>query len=151
LPIPFRAIASDIETGEMYVMQKGDLARAIRASMSVPGVLAPVNLDGHLLVDGGLVGNLPVDIVRDMGVDIVIAVDVEFPLYTLDELQSAITVSEQMLTILIRKETLRQIEKLGDGDVLIKPKLGTFGSANFGEIVEASAGAGAATCETGTG
>ena len=137
LPIPFRAIASDIETGEMYVMQKGDLARAIRASMSVPGVLAPVNLDGHLLVDGGLVGNLPVDIVRDMGVDIVIAVDVEFPLYTLDELQSAITVSEQMLTILIRKETLRQIEKLGDGDVLIKPKLGTFGSANFGEIVEA--------------
>ena len=60
--------------------------------------------DGHLLVDGGLVGNLPVDIVRDMGVDVVIAVDVEFPLYTLEELQSAITVSEQMLTILIRKE-----------------------------------------------
>ncbi|MDH3585680.1 MAG: patatin-like phospholipase family protein [Gammaproteobacteria bacterium] len=137
LPIPFRAIASDIETGEMYVMHSGDLALAIRASMSVPGVLAPVSIDGHLLVDGGLVGNLPVDIVRDMGVDVVIAVDVEFPLYTLDELRSAITVSEQMLTILIRKETLRQIEKLGEGDVLITPKLGTFGSANFGAIVEA--------------
>jgi NTE family protein len=137
LPIPFRAIASDIETGEMYVMHSGDLALAIRASMSVPGVLAPVSLDGHLLVDGGLVGNLPVDIVREMGVDVVIAVDVEFPLYKLDELQSAITVSEQMLTILVRKETLRQIEKLGAGDVLIKPKLGTFGSANFGDILEA--------------
>lgn len=137
LPIPFRAIASDIETGEMHVMGSGDLARAIRASMSVPGVLAPVSVDGHLLVDGGLVGNLPVDIVRDMGVDVVIAVDVEFPLYTLEELQSAITVSEQMLTILIRKETLRQIEKLGDGDVLVRPRLGTFGSANFGDIVEA--------------
>jgi NTE family protein len=137
LPIPFRAIASDIETGEMHVMGSGDLARAIRASMSVPGVLAPVSVDGHLLVDGGLVGNLPVDIVRDMGVDVVIAVDVEFPLYTLEELQSAITVSEQMLTILIRKETLRQIEKLGDGDVLVRPRLGTFGSANFGDIVDA--------------
>ncbi len=137
LPIPFRAIASDITTGEMHVMDSGDLALAIRASMSVPGVLAPVSVDGHLLVDGGLVGNLPVDIVRDMGVDVVIAVDVEFPLYTLEELQSAITVSEQMLTILIRKETLRQIEKLGAGDVLIRPKLGTFGSANFGEILEA--------------
>jgi NTE family protein len=137
LPIPFRAIASDIETGEMHVMHSGDLALAIRASMSVPGVLAPVSVDGHMLVDGGLVGNLPVDIVRDMGVDVVIAVDVEFPLYTLAELQSAITVSEQMLTILIRKETLRQIEKLGDDDVLIRPKLGTFGSANFGDIVQA--------------
>jgi NTE family protein len=137
LPIPFRAIASDIETGEMHVMRGGDLALAIRASMSVPGVLAPVSLDGHLLVDGGLVGNLPVDVVRDMGVDVVIAVDVEFPLYELDELQSAITVSEQMLTILIRKDTLRQIEKLGDRDVLIRPQLGTFGSTNFGDILEA--------------
>jgi NTE family protein len=137
LPIPFRAIASDIETGEMYVMDSGDLAIAIRASMSVPGVLAPVSLDGHLLVDGGLVGNLPVDVVRDMGVDVVIAVDVEFPLYELEELQSAITVSEQMLTILIRKDTLRQIGKLGDRDVLIRPQLGTFGSTNFGAIVDA--------------
>jgi NTE family protein len=136
LTIPFRAIASDIETGEMYVMHSGDLATAIRASMSVPGVLAPVSLDGHLLVDGGLVGNLPVDVVRDMGVDVVIAVDVEFPLYALDELQSAITVSEQMLTILIRKETRRQIEKLGDRDVLIRPQLGTFGSASFGAILD---------------
>ena len=137
LPIPFRAIASDIETGEMHVMESGDLARAIRASMSVPAALAPVRVDGHLLVDGGLVGNLPVDIVREMGVDVVVAVDVEFPLYAPDELQSAINISEQMLTILIRKETLRQIEKLGENDVLVRPKLGTFGSANFGEIVQA--------------
>jgi len=137
LPIPFRAIASDIETGEMHVMEGGDLALAIRASMSVPAALAPVRLDGHLLVDGGLVGNLPVDIVREMGVDVVIAVDVEFPLYAPDELQSAITISEQMLTILIRRDTLRQIEKLGGDDVLVTPQLGTFGSANFGEILQA--------------
>lgn len=80
LPIPFRAIASDIEKGEIYVMERGDLARAIRASMSVPAVFTPVRIDGRLLVDGGLVGNLPVDVMQAMGVDIVIAVDVEFPL-----------------------------------------------------------------------
>lgn len=137
LPIPFRAIASNIETGEMHVMKSGDLALAIRASMSVPAALAPVRVDGQLLVDGGLVGNLPVDIVREMGVDVVIAVDVEFPLYTPEQLQSAITISEQMLTILIRRETLRQIEKLGKGDVLIRPELGTLGSTSFGEILQA--------------
>ncbi len=134
LPIPFRAIASDIERGEPYVMGQGDLARAIRASMSVPGVFAPVRLDDRLLVDGGIVGNLPIDVIREMGVDIIIAVDVEFPLYAADELDSAVTISEQMLTILIRKETLRQIETLGDEDILIRPELGTFASTSFGEI-----------------
>jgi NTE family protein len=137
LPIPFRAIASDIETGERHVMGRGDLALAIRASMSVPAVLAPVRVDGHLLVDGGLVGNLPIDVVREMDVDVVIAVDVEFPLYAPEELKSAITISEQMLTILVRRETVRQIEALEDEDVLVRPQLGTFGSANFAEIVQA--------------
>lgn len=136
LPIPFRAVASDIERGEAYVIGHGDLAQAIRASMSVPAVLAPVRFDDRWLVDGGLVGNLPVDIMQEMGVDIIIAVDVEFPLYSPEELQSAVTISEQMLTILIRKETLRQIERLGEQDILIRPDLGLFGSANFGEIVE---------------
>ena len=79
LPIPFRAIASDIALGEMYVMGQGDLARSIRASISVPGLIAPVRLGGRLLVDGGLVGNLPIDVMRTMDVDIIIAVNVEFP------------------------------------------------------------------------
>lgn len=136
LPIPFRAIASDIERGEIRVMSRGDLAESIRASMSVPGVFAPVRIDGHLLVDGGLVGNLPVDIMQAMGVDIVIAVDVEFPLYSPEELGSALTISEQMLTILIRKETLRQIDRLGERDVLIRPELGIYASTNFGDILD---------------
>ena len=136
LPIPFRAVASDIETGEAYVMGQGDLAMAIRASMSVPGAFAPVRVDDHMLVDGGLAGNLPIDVIREMDVDVVIAVDVEFPLYTIDELQSALAISEQMLTILIRKETVRQIETLGKGDVLIRPDLGTYGSADFAKIAE---------------
>lgn len=136
LPIPFRAIATDIERGEPYVMGEGDLAMAIRASMSVPGVLAPLQLDGRLLVDGGIVGNLPIDVMRQMGVDIIIAVDVEFPLYSADDLTSALTISEQMLTILIRKETLRQIATLGPNDVLIQPDLGTFASSDFAQIMQ---------------
>jgi NTE family protein len=147
LPIRFRAIASDIERGEAYVMAKGDLALSIRASMSVPGVFAPVRIDNRLLVDGGIVGNLPVDVMQQLGVDVIIAVDVEFPLYSREELGSALTISEQMLTILIRKETLRQIGRLGEGDVMIRPELGTFGSTNFGEIVETIEPGAAATRE----
>ncbi|MBT8093125.1 MAG: patatin-like phospholipase family protein [Gammaproteobacteria bacterium] len=135
LPIPFRAIASDIERAEPYVMSSGDLATAIRASMSVPGVFAPVSIDGRLLVDGGIIGNLPIDVMQSMDVDIIIAVDVEFPLYKIDELESVLTITEQLLTIVIRKETLRQIERMGPDDILIRPQLGVFPSSNFGEIV----------------
>ncbi len=131
LPIPFRAVATDVVSGSDYVMTSGDLARSMRASMSVPGLIAPTSLDGRLLIDGGVAANLPVDVVRAMDVDIVIAVDVEFPLYALDDLQSAPAITEQMLTILIRKETLRQIETLSDDDVLIRPDLGTFASSDF--------------------
>lgn len=137
LAIPFRAIASDIVAGEAVVLEGGDLAHAIRASMSVPGAFAPIVIDGKVLVDGGLTGNLPVDVVRGLGVDIVIAVDVEFPLYSSEELGSVLTISEQMLTVLIRKETLRQIETLESNDVLIRPDLGIFASTNFGEICDA--------------
>jgi len=136
LPIPFRAIAADIVAGEMVVLGEGDLTKAIRASMSVPAVFAPTRIGDRLLVDGGLVGNLPIDVMKSMGVDIVIAVNVEFPLYKAEELESVLTISEQMLTIMIRKETLRQIGLLSDDDILIQPELGTFASANFNDIVE---------------
>ena len=136
LPIPFRAVASDIERGEAYVMGSGDLARSMRASMSVPGVFSPVRIRGRLLVDGGLMGNLPIEVMQQMDVDVIIAVDVEFPLYGREELGSALAISEQMLTILIRKETLRQVDRLEEHDILIRPKLGIYGSSDFGNIVE---------------
>lgn len=136
LPTPFRAVAADLETGEAYVMSRGDMELAIRASMSAPGVFAPVMVDGRVLVDGGLVGNIPVSVVREMDVDIVIAVDVEFPLYALDELHSALAITEQMLTILIRKETLRSLSGLGDDDFLIRPEMGQYSSTNFQDIAQ---------------
>ena len=136
LPIPFRAVASNIETGEPHVMSNGDLALAARASMSAPGLFAPVVVDGKTLVDGGLVGNVPVSVVKEMDVDVVIAVDVEFPLYPPEQLRSAVEITGQMLTILIRKETLRQLEDLEDDDILIRPNLGEYGSTNFSQINE---------------
>ncbi len=136
LPTPFRAVASDIETGEAHVMSRGDLVLAMRASMSAPGIFSPVHVNGRKLVDGGLTGNVPVDAIRDMDVDVIIAVDVDFPLYDPDQLESALSITGQMLTILIRKQTLRQIESLADSDILIRPDLGDFGSTEFENIAE---------------
>ncbi len=136
LPTPFRAVASDIETGEAHVMSQGDLVLAMRASMSAPGIFSPMHVDGRKLVDGGLTGNVPVDAIRDMDVDIIIAVDVEYPLYEPDQLDSALSITGQMLTILIRKQTLRQIENLAESDILIRPDLGDFGSTEFENIAE---------------
>jgi len=76
LNIPFRAVATDIETGEAVILDKGELVRALRASMSIPALFAPVEIDGRLLVDGGVANNLPIDIARQMGADIVIVVDI---------------------------------------------------------------------------
>ncbi len=136
LPTPFRAVASDIATGEAYVMTGGDLELALRASMSAPGIFAPVVIDDRVLVDGGVVGNMPISVVRDMDVDIIIAVDVEFPLYPPEQLESALAITEQMLTILIRKETLREIAELDRDDILIRPELGLYASTNFQDIAE---------------
>ena len=136
LPIPFRAVATDVGTGMPHVMAGGDLAQSIRASMSVPAIFAPVDLDGKLLVDGGVAANLPVDVIREMDVDIIIAVDVEFPLYPVEELTSAVKISEQIVTIMMRRETLRQIDLLTDDDILIRPQLGTFDSADFAKSPE---------------
>lgn len=145
LPIPFKVVASDIGTGDAYVMSNGDIELAMRASMSAPGIFAPVVVNGHALVDGGLAGNVPVSVVREMDVDIIIAVDVEFPLYAPEKLQSALEITEQMLTILIRKETRRELAGLSDDDILIRPELGEYGSTNFQEIAQTIAPGAAAT------
>lgn len=137
LAIPFRAVASDLVSGEHYVMGQGDLALAIRASMTVPGAFAPVALGDALLVDGGLVGNLAIEVMQAMDVDVIIAVDVEFPLYEEDRLATATGIAEQVLTILIRRETQRQVELLDEKDILIRPELGEFPSTNFAQSATA--------------
>ncbi len=80
LSIPFTAVVSDLATGATVVLGSGSLVLAVRASMSVPGLYAPVELDGRLLVDGGIANNLPIDVARQMGVHLVIAIDIATPL-----------------------------------------------------------------------
>ena len=131
LPTPFRAVAADLETGERVVLERGDLTSAMRASMSAPGVFAPVEVDGRLLVDGGIVENLPVDVVKSMGVDIVIAVDVGFRPVARKELNSALAVSNQAVTIMMMRETGRQRSLLAGNDLLITPDLEELQSTDF--------------------
>jgi NTE family protein len=132
LPTPFRAVAADLETGARVVLGRGDLTSTMRASMSAPGVFAPVEIDGRLLVDGGIVENLPVDVGKAMGVDIVIAVDVGFQPVPRRELTSALAVSNQAITIMMQRETGRQRALLSADDVLILPDLATLQSTDFG-------------------
>lgn len=134
LPIPFRAVATDIETGEPYIMSEGDLVRAMLASMSVPGVFAPVVVDGHTLVDGGVTANVPLEAIRQMNVDVIIVVDVGSPLYPADKLDSALDITAQMVRILIRKRTLRQLETLDEDAILIRPDLSDLGPADFAQM-----------------
>lgn len=145
LPTRFRAVATDLESGERRVLAGGDLTSALRASMSAPGVFAPVEIDGRLLVDGGLVENLPVDIAKDMGVDVVIAVDVGFQPVSRRELTSALAVSNQMLSIMMQRETERQRALLTGADVLIEPALGTMPSTDFTVVEQTIALGGSAT------
>jgi NTE family protein len=133
LAIPFRAIATDIVTGERVVLDHGDLATAMRASLSAPGVFAPVETEGRLLVDGGLSSNLPIDVAREMGVDILIVVDCGFPLLERGKLESVAAVSNQMLAILIRRNTDLQRKSLREADIAIDPALGDFSSLDFGD------------------
>ena len=138
LPIPFRAVAADISTGDPVVINHSDLALAMRASMSVPAVFNPVPYKGHLLVDGGIANNLPVDVVRDMGADLVIAIDVGTPLLENDKLNDALAITNQLSTIMVQKNTQRQIKSLNASDVLISPPIGDkVGSGAFGKMGEA--------------
>lgn len=109
LPIPFAAVATDIATGERVVLDSGDLVDAMRASMAIPVVFSPVERDGRLLVDGGLVDNLPVELARSMGADIVIAVDVSPSLLAVEELHSFVGISEQLVNLASRESVERQL------------------------------------------
>jgi NTE family protein len=131
LPTAFRAVATDLVSGDAVLMEKGDLAIAMRASMSAPGVFAPVDYDGRLLVDGGLSENLPINVARAMGADILIVSDVSYPLQQRPQLDSALAISNQMLAILVRKDSDRQRATLSSRDILIEPQLGTTPSTDF--------------------
>ncbi|VEE62511.1 NTE family protein rssA [Shewanella putrefaciens] len=131
LAIPYRAVATDLETSLPVVIDHGSLVKAMQASATVPGALQPTQIDGKLLVDGGIANNMPVDVVKAMGADIVIAVDIGSPLVTKDKLDSTIAVLDQLSNFLTNASTEKQKQLLSEKDVLIRPAIDALSTTDF--------------------
>ena len=131
LSIPFRAVATNLATGEPVVLSSGSIVAAMQASASVPGALQPAVIDGRLLVDGGIANNMPIDVVKDMGADIVIAVDIGSPLVGKEQLDSTLAVLNQLSTILTNASSEKQKSLLTDSDILIRPNIGELSTTDF--------------------
>ena len=134
LPIVFRAVATDLVTGKPVVFSEGELANVMRASMSVPGAVAPAEFGGMMLVDGMLTSNLPVETARALGADIVIAVNVGTPLLKRDQLGGVLGVAGQMLSILTEQNVQASLALLKPTDILISPELGDYSTADFDSL-----------------
>ena len=132
LPLPLSIIATDIGNGDKVVYREGSLTRAMRASMSVPGLLAPVDIDGRKLVDGGLVDNVPIAEARERcQADLVIVVNVGSPLLKAEEVGSLLSVSVQMVNILTEQNVSRSLASLKPTDIYIKPDLDGITAGDF--------------------
>ncbi|WP_434341320.1 patatin-like phospholipase family protein [Motilimonas cestriensis] len=136
MPIPYRALAVDLEKMEPYVLKQGNLVNAMQASMSVPGVLRPMEIDGHYLADGGIVNNLPIDVLKEMGADIVIAVDIGSPLVGKVKLDSYLTILDQLSNYMTQSSTRKQIALMSDQDILLKPAISEIGTGEFERMAE---------------
>lgn len=139
LPIPFRAIATDLASSQMVVLDHGNLAVAVRASMAIPAVVDPVELEGRLLVDGGLARNLPIDVARALGAEVVIAINIGTPLRTREEITGILSVSDQISRILTNTNVNQSLAELGPRDLLITPDLGSVQTGDFDRLPEAAA------------
>src|SRR6185369_15101914 len=132
LPLPLTLIATDIVSGERIAMRSGNLTSAMRASMSVPGAIAPVTRDGHKLVDGGLVDNVPIQEVRDRcNAQVVIAINVGSPLLTGTQVGGILSVVGQMVNLLTEQNVSRSIAQLRPDDIYMRPELGDITAASF--------------------
>ncbi|TEW54964.1 patatin [Psychromonas sp. RZ22] len=137
LPIPYRAVATDISTSKATILSTGSLSQAIKASSTVPGALEPIEIDGHLLVDGGITNNMPIDVVKSMGADIIIAVDIGSSLIDQENIQSTVDVLDQLSNILTINTTNKQKELLTKKDILIRPKIDDIDTMDFSKLEDA--------------
>ncbi len=134
--IPYRAIATDVVSGDEVILKEGPLSQTMRATMAVPGVFAPVRIGDKYLVDGGLTNNSPVDVVRKMGANVVILVDISTPLLKKEELTGLLSVTSQLTGFLTERNNSRSVNSLGTNDVLIRPDIDDFSSADFVKVRE---------------
>lgn len=146
LPVPFRAVAVDLISGREIVLKSGRLSTAIRASMAIPGVVAPVKLQDYMLIDGGVLDNIPVDVGRSMGLESVIAVDASTPPLVREELSSVFAVLQQTMTLAAQQNGERQT---AEADVLIRVKPGIANSDVDGCATAIAAGESAARAAAG--
>src|SRR5208282_3857306 len=128
LPIPFRAVATDLVSEKPYVFDHGSLAEALRASMSLPALFTPVRDDSHLLVDGGLLDNLPVDVARQMGADIVIAVHLETQALDPNTPLTSVGVLERSASVSVAVNELASMEK---ADIVLTAHLEKFDTTDY--------------------
>jgi len=133
LKIPFRAIATDLISGRRCVINEGDLAEAINASSAVPLLFSPVESDGKMLIDGGVSSNIPVDVARNLGMDIIIAVDITSGLRSKHDLKAPWEIADQVTTIMMGSSRLEQLKL---ADIVIKPNLEELNSTDFDKIQE---------------
>jgi NTE family protein len=136
LPIPFRAVGTDIATGNAVVLKEGMVAEAMRASMTVPGVFPPIAYKEFLLVDGGIANNLPVNVGRAMCGDVVVAVDVSTPILKMGEMSSVLDFGAQAVNVSMQKSMNDSLAELRRTDILITPSLQGFSSADFDKVDE---------------
>ena len=134
LPIPFRAVATDLANRDTVVLAEGSLLQAVQASMSIPGVVRPMEINNRWLVDGGVANNLPISVAKSLGADRVIAVAIDAPLLQQQQLDSAVAITEQLTSFLVREAVERQLKLLGPEDVLLQPALAQIGTLDFAKI-----------------
>jgi NTE family protein len=135
--IPYRAVATDMVTGKMVVMDHGDLATAMRASMAIPGAFAPVLLEGQVLADGGLVRNIPVDVARNLCADVVIVVNLVEPPATAENMRSPAQLLGRTMDVMIEANEALQLQSIRPEDVRIDVEMGDIGTADFERVDEA--------------
>ena len=136
LPIPFRAVATDLVTGQMVVLKSGDLATAMRASMSIPGAFAPVTLDKYILADGGMVRNIPIDIARETCADVVIVVNLVEPSTPPERLVQATQLLARSMDVMLEANEVAQLATLTERDIRIDVPMGDIGTADFTRVPE---------------
>ena len=136
LPVAYRAVAADFETGDQVILSSGNLSKAARASMAVPGFFSPVEIDGRLLVDGGITNNFPVDVALKQEADVIIAVQFDNPLRKRDKLTSPLNISAQILDLLLSHTSRAGLRLLRPQDILIQPAVTSFSSTSFKQARE---------------
>jgi NTE family protein len=136
LPIPYRAVASDLATGRAVILKSGSLAEAMRASMALPGIFPPMVIDGRELSDGGMAANFPIRIARTLGADVVIGVDITSPLRKKEELGNILTRIDQVTGLLTNANKEADMAAVKPQDIILVPELGDISFSDFAKAAE---------------